>query len=134
MRKVFSILLIVQVLFSGITFNLARHYCEGSVIDTKVSLSDELAGCGMENSNNHSTGQVFSNKCCEDVISDLTLNNTYLQSTFALENVNLPFIGDLILPTETGPLVSVSFTNINSRPPGAIPNEVDREVICIYRI
>jgi hypothetical protein len=136
MPKILSILLTFLILFSGITIHLARHYC-GTSIDTKVSFSGKPAGCGMEHSQKNSFDYTFSNKCCEDVISDVTLNNNYFASPFASDNHNLLLSFIFALKAESAPVIepSVSLSDVFTRPPGAfIPNEVDRQVTCIFRI
>lgn len=136
MRKVFSILLIVMILFSGITINLASHYCGGAVIGTKLSFSGDLAGCGMEHSQS-SSGISLSNNCCDDVKEEYTLNNTYVASSFQLNDLHLfsfliTYMKD---QAEAAKKASSFLSEIYTRPPGAyIPNEVDRELICIFRI
>jgi hypothetical protein len=43
MSKIIAIPLVFMKLFSGISVTFATHYCEGSVAESKISLSGELA-------------------------------------------------------------------------------------------
>ena len=48
MKRIVSIPLLFIILFSGINVKFASHYCGGNFSGTKVSLTGELATCGME--------------------------------------------------------------------------------------
>ena len=79
MKKILSIPLIILILGSGMTLNVATHYCCGKVAATKVSLSPRLASCGMEiPSVNKLTEDAISKHCCEDKISAYSFDTNYV--------------------------------------------------------
>jgi hypothetical protein len=134
MRKVLAIPVIILILFSGITVNLAFHYCGGQLADKKISLSGGLASCGMETKNNNDQ-TTFKNFCCENSHSSYTFSNTYLPPAPAKNDHEIQEfpVTDIILSAVT----EESFTScvIPVRPPGIFsPSYVELDVICILRI
>jgi hypothetical protein len=134
MRKVVAIPVIVLILFSGITVNLAFHYCGGQLADRKISLSGNPASCGMETeTNDHKTS--IKSFCCANSLSSYTLNNIYLPSApvkNGLEVQEFP-VTDIILSAVSED--SLHSCELPVRPPGTIPpSRVELDVICILRI
>jgi hypothetical protein len=140
MKKILSIPLIILLLFSGVTVNIATHFCNGAFIRNKISFSGELANCGMEsdmNMDSHHANGINAHHTCLDVTSSYTLSSNYIPSSPD------PDSGKLLMQI---PVIPVSFIlnelNLAScqdafkvEPPGFHnPSSVDREVICIYRI
>lgn len=121
MRKVLSIPLIVLILFTGISVKFATHYCGGSVYATKVSLSGELATCGMEHHYDYSSHQENITKhCCEDVLSAYVIDNNYFGSSFQIDKPGMQGIHLFIVPPDISiNQVAVSNPVIkNTKPPG----------------
>jgi hypothetical protein len=84
MKTILFIPLLIVILFSGINVTLSSHYCGGSLVANKVSVSGGIATCGMEQTNSKAIDYVsFGRKCCEDHILILMLSNScfpdYLQ-------------------------------------------------------
>jgi hypothetical protein len=137
MRKVLSIPLILLVLLTGATVNIATHYC-GDSVARKISLSGELAGCGMEIPGINTKGNIINDpSCCRNVQTSFTFCSNYIPSSFFLNNsvyqpVQLTdFHAETIESIERP--VAISFTD--SGPPGLFnPSRVDLGMICILRI
>ena len=137
-RKILAIPLIVLILFSGISIKFATHYCQGSVFATRVSLTGQLATCGMEHHEDHNLSQEsITSECCDDVLSAYTLSNNYLGSTFHIDNPNLTGTYFVFMPFHTevvAPITHVpSYSNI--RPPGM--NDLYTpaiQTLCVFRI
>lgn len=134
MKKVVSIPLMILILFSGITINLASHYCMDSLVSSRISFSGKLATCGMEDHGTRKDG-INAENSCANISHSYTFSSNYVPS-FEKNIVKLiPAVSDIIsiaafLPENT---VSVSGTYI--QPPGLFsPNNVNRETICVYRI
>ncbi len=88
MKFILSIPLSLLLLFSGINIRYAAHYCGGNVVATRISLSGELATCGMEpKEDNNSSLVTLKKHCCEDITSEYTINNNYVPS---LTEIDLP--------------------------------------------
>lgn len=136
MRKFVSIPVIILILFSGVTVNLAFHYCGGMMVDKNISLSGTPASCGMEGDESHQQ-TAMKRICCENSFSSFTFNNTYLPSSSVKDGA-----ADHEIPEQD--IISVllpDFTAVSSspealaRPPGAYStSDVELVSICIFRI
>jgi hypothetical protein len=138
MKTILSIPLIILILFTGVSVKFATHYCGGYVAATKVSLTGELATCGMESGSESKTlQQTLGNHCCDNTLSAYSICNNYFASSF---NIEVP--GQLVTNLLLSPYGYLSNyeTNFNTslseiKPPGIYnPNSVDRPVLCIFRI
>ena len=137
MKTILSIPLIVLILFSGVAVSFATHYCEGSVVATKVSLTGEMATCGMEEkSSDNLSIDKFSTDCCDNTASVYSICNIYFPSAFNIEDTVLQAIS-----VDFSPLDNLFSPEIRSntpntiRPPGNYtPNSVTLPDICIFRI
>jgi hypothetical protein len=135
MKKVISIPLMILILFSGITINLASHYCMDSLVSNKLSFSGKLATCGMEDHGNRKDG-INPEDTCSNISHSYTFSTNYVPS-FEKNFVNIiPVVNFILNITTSLPANNISGTNISFiQPPGRFsPNIVDREIICIYRI
>lgn len=135
MRKLLSIPLILLVILSGSTINLASHFCQGRVVATKVTFSGELASCGMEEGHTDSQG-INKTHICSDQLSSFTFSNTYVPSSTLLNNViGLIHSTDYLIESSFSQSRPLAIIFNNKRPPGTFaPSGVDLEAICIYRI
>lgn len=138
MKTIISIPLILLILFSGINVKFATHYCGGYVAATKVSLTGELATCGMEQpSDKNATQDSFRNKCCDDVTSAYTICNNYLSSSHFVNDPVQQVTHVIYVPPD---LLKNQESTINAssncvRPPGTFSaNSVVRPVLCIFQI
>jgi len=138
MKTILSIPLIILILFTGVSVKFAAHYCGGSVSDTKISLSGELASCGMASDvETHTLQQTIRHHCCDNTLTTYSICSTFFASPYDAEfnsqvptdNILKPI--DYILDNK----LIINFTNDQSKPPGSFnPNSVDRPVLCIFRI
>jgi hypothetical protein len=139
MKITASIILTFFILFSGIRVNIASHYCGGSLAATKVSLSGELATCGMEDGSPAPSAQdLFTRHCCTDKLSSFTISTIYLPAECSV----LPNSGHEIIPSfllQNEPVNSqdnlISLSSGIKRPPGVYSAvDVKQQIICIFRI
>jgi hypothetical protein len=128
----------ILVLFTGINVKFATHYCGGQVAGTKVSLTGELASCGMEtDSDNNTHQQAINYHCCDNSVPEYSICNNYFGSSYKIEEPvsqsnELPFLQPVDF-SKSELSIPVSFIEI--KPPGIFcPNSVDHPVICIFRI
>jgi hypothetical protein len=139
MKRLISIPMLVLILFSGINIDIASHFCGGRLAATKISLTGELASCGMEDHPflNTPNGSITTH-CCDNVISSLTVSPNYVPSVSTTVPDNGPDLnhiyvvpGDLYKSQEK----MLSYRSFLKRPPGVFnPCDVDQQSICIYRI
>lgn len=125
------------MLLTGLHWSVATHYCGGELAAVKLSISHELAGCGMMGDHDQLPQGVITNEpCCEDVVFTLHTDNIYEPVT--KEQVNVQslqlqplFAQDITLKTPH--IYVVSHTNV--RPPGKfLPSDVNLSGICVFRI
>jgi hypothetical protein len=139
MKKIVAIPLLLMILFSGISVQIASHYCRGNYSGSKVSLDGQLASCGMEDQAvKHSSEDLISNHCCSDVISSLSISPNYISSACAdlpdprQEIIHNPFIQNELSASQE---IFLSLASGNVRPPGAfISTGIEQQVLCIFRI
>lgn len=137
MKTILSIPLIILLLFSGIIVSFATHYCDGSVVATKVSLTGELATCGMEqaSSDNLLTDKI-STHCCDNIATVYSICNNYIPSAFNIEDPVLQVVSVYFIPLDNifSPEI-ISNTMNPIRPPGCYtPNSVTLPDLCVFRI
>ena len=139
MKKVISISLTCLMLLALLHFSLATHYCMGSIAASKISLSGQLATCGMENDENVQSqpGSYFHSHCCDNQLVYCGINSNYFPTfTFVPESYNNDF-HVFSMPIILAINSISSFKNINTtvNPPGVSAiNSVDLSAICVYRI
>ena len=138
MKTFLSIPLAILVLFSGTNVYYAAHYCGGSLIETKISLSGKLATCGMESTSDTKPAELlFKNHCCDDVTACYAICNKYLSSSFDIKEPGQKVISLTFIPVDF--IINQEFINTDYyteiKPPGAnYPNSVARPYLCIFRI
>jgi hypothetical protein len=139
MKKVISISLTLLMLIALLHFSVATHYCMGKIAASKISLSGELATCGMENDENVNphTGTCFGSDCCDNVLVFCGIISNYFPSfSFVPESYNNNF-QVFCLPASLTICSLTSFISINTSvyPPGvSASNNVDLSSICVFRI
>jgi hypothetical protein len=138
MKIFLSISLTLLLLFSGINIHYAAHYCGGTLVATKISLSSELATCGMENTSyNNSAELLFKNHCCDDVTTCYSICNKYLSSSFDLKEPGQKVISLTLIPMDflRNQEIITSDSSTDIKPPGTnYPNSFARPALCIFRI
>jgi len=137
-KKAVSISLVFLVLTAMLNLSVATHYCGGKEVAKKVSLSGELASCGMESTDEEkSPGLLLKNHCCEDVTTTYHFSNNYLPSSFEVKEIpgqqisNTHILFSYLVSTE------IQHNNHTSdlRPPGIhYPNSVALPVLCVFLI
>lgn len=75
------------VVTAMLNFSVARHYCRGELVASRISLSGILATCGMETGNEEcpygQSGDLIESHCCDDVIASYSIDNNYTPATKA---------------------------------------------------
>lgn len=138
MKTILSIPLIMLMLFTGISVKFATHYCGGFVSDTKISLTGELATCGMESDAESQTQQqTLRHHCCDNTLTAYSFCNTFFGSTYDVDNQEQQLINNIFIPVDyiIDSKININILNNHTKPPGYFnPNSVDRRVLCIFRI
>ena len=138
MKTILSIPLLILILFSGIIVNFSSHSCEGNVVATKISLTGEVATCGMENGvETHSSDVELTNHCCDNIMSAYAICNNYFPSTFNIEDPSQQVLPFLSIPFDNSFHIELtnSIPNTNIRPPGFnTSNSTSLPALCVFRI
>jgi hypothetical protein len=139
MKKVFSISLALLMLTAILHFSVATHYCCGIEVAKKVSISGQLAGCGME-APEHSTplqGTNLSNHCCDNIITSYGVSSYYTPAYSVVPESYQYNFQVLAITTELSFKSQLNFNSLYSKvsPPGALMStNVDLSDICVFRI
>jgi len=139
MRKGISILYALMMLLSGAQYTIAIHYCGGEVAATKVSLSGQLASCGMATTETSypSSGNHFAKHCCDNKVVTIGIINNFT-APVSIQEVNPKNILQILfLPVSQSfyyiPDSSFLYTDIG--PPGGFSaSAVKLNDICAFRI
>ena len=119
---------------------IAKHYCGSEVATSeKVSVSGELASCGMEGSGDNSTlpGKHFSTHCCDDKVSVLAVDNNYAPSfsEFKAFSQHILQVFDIPASLQINSLSVLNLISTNVSPPGNfMVSDVSLPKICVFRI
>lgn len=134
MKKMFSILFAVLILFSGLTVNLAVHYCRGMEASKKLTLSGSLPGCGMES--HQSSKGLHNPSCCSNVVKSYTFSNTFFSSSVSPETAKVQIQHAMVTAEAfTFDQPAAELRLLNNRPPGVfMAQDVELDFICIFRI
>ena len=139
MKKVFSISLVLLMIAAMLHFSVAIHYCGGKDVASKVSLTGELANCGMEDSENELPlpGTNFANHCCDDVVTFCGIDSNYTPSFSVVPDSYQYNFQVFSIPTGSSvysiAVLKSLYTNVS--PPGALMStSVDLSDICVFRI
>jgi hypothetical protein len=137
MKKILTILIATFLLASGMQVTLDRHYCGGTLADTRISITGKLASCGMEKPElSCPDHQVFNKKCCEDRVSYFSISSNYYPEYFKLTyhdsergTVHL-LTGNVIADNSCN-----SDLNYRIFPPGNyFKSRLTQSEICVFRI
>jgi hypothetical protein len=138
MKCLLAIPLALLMLFTGISVKFAAHYCSGHIAETHISLSGQLATCGMvHQSVNNSSMVIFTKHCCYDVISSYSIGNKFFPSVFNFPQIEQHLTQLLYIPEDNllHQRMSIVTPIKNIRPPGAnSPNDVYLPSLCTYLI
>jgi len=140
MRKILSIVFASLILVSGLHVSIARHFCSGDGESfEKISLTGELASCGMEDSydNSNLPGVNFKAQCCDDEVSILAVDNNYSPSFSEFKVLPQPVSQVYIIPDSFHFQPVLVFNHFNTKvfPPGNyLASSVSLPDICVFRI
>jgi hypothetical protein len=139
MKKLLSISFAFIILLSGMHFTIATHFCGGEIAASKVSVSGELATCGMESGDNQcpSDGQFIGSRCCNDFVSVLAVDTSYSPSycEFKAFSLNIPQIFQVPGSFLNNSPEYINLFSINKSPPGTfLVSYVSLPTICVFRI
>lgn len=85
--KILSIILLLSMLISNVGLSIGMHKCMGRIVETQISMGEQLAGCSMKVIPNTSADSecvpVLSKKksCCDDNYLKLTTDHPKLNAT-----------------------------------------------------
>jgi hypothetical protein len=138
MRTGTSILVVILVITGMMHISVANHYCGGTLAATRVSLSGQLASCGMESTeiNLPESGSAISDHCCDDIVVTVATDNNYMPSHDM--SLNHQHNYQVLYPTIIFSYSSVNHFNshlTNVMPPGTGPSiPTGCPDICVFRI
>jgi hypothetical protein len=137
-KKVLSILSTVLMLTAMLHFSVATHYCRGMIASSKVSLSGELATCGMEKGDIQQplSGLIYSSHCCDNDIRYYGVCGNYFPSIAIIPAHFQQLIQTFDIPVDLVTSTFCSLTvSLSENPPGmANQNQVHLSEICTFRI
>jgi hypothetical protein len=139
MKKVFSISFTLLMLATMMHFSVAIHYCQGTEVASKLSLTGKLASCGMEDNERTLplTGTNFTRHCCDDFVTYLGRDNNYVPSYSFIPEFFLFNFQPFALPEgfsfDSSAYLIHSYTN-ESPPWTLMSTSVDLTDICVFRI
>jgi len=137
MKKFLSISFALLILLSGMHLTIATHYCGGQIAASKVSISGELASCGMEPLEIIPfQGKRFSTHCCDDKVSAFTVENNYSPSFFVVKTFPQQLLQVFLIPDSYtfDSLTSKYLICTNVSPPGDFQvSAVSLPDICVFR-
>ncbi|MFY9151058.1 MAG: hypothetical protein WAO52_03520 [Prolixibacteraceae bacterium] len=139
MKKLLSISFALLIILSGMHFSIATHICEGEIASSKISVSGELASCGMENSSENFalTGNHLKKHCCDDKVSVLAVDHNFTPSFTDFNSFAQDILQVFLIPAS---IDFQSFTAINlngtdtSPPKNLLVHAVSLPKICVFLI
>ena len=139
MKKVTSILVVILVITVMTHLSIANHFCGGMLAATRVSLSGQLASCGMETEDIPIpvSGSSISGRCCDDVVATAATDNNYVPSVnFILNHHQHNFqILNTALLFSCLPINHLKSLLTDVIPPGKyLSSHTDCPDICVFRI
>jgi len=139
MKKFLSISFSLLILLAGMHLTISTHYCGGVIAASKLSVSGELASCGMEGPVDQCQfpGKHIGSNCCTNKIAVLAVENNYTPSSFEFKSFSQPVLQVFDIPANSGinPFSVLSLICTNVRPPGNfMVSAVSLPDICVFRI
>ena len=119
---------------------IAKHYCGSEIASSeKVSVSGELASCGMEGLDKSRTlqGKHFSTHCCDDEVSVLAVDNNYTPSfsEFKVFSQHILQVFDIPASFHINSFSALNLICTNVSPPNIfMVSDVSLPKICVFRI
>ncbi len=83
MKKIFSAILSLVILFTSMGFTVSSHECGGKRVKTVLSIGNANVSCGMETTTGdcESSTKKMKANCCKDEFQKIQLNDDYTQTT-----------------------------------------------------
>ena len=139
MKKFLSISFSLLILISGLQLTISTHYCGGEIAASKISVSGDLASCGMETpaAQCPSTGSHIGSNCCNTKVSVFAIDNNYppALSNFKSFSQNILQVFDIPVSYQIQSLSVLSLYSTNVSPPGNfMVSAVSLPDICVFRI
>lgn len=141
MKKVFSILTAILLLTAMLHISVARHYCGGELVASKITLSGGLASCGMEGTEEScpldSPGNHLKSHCCDDVVTYFSIDNNYYQNQSVVSETYRTTTQVMEMPIALAVQFHINNSHLFSSvsPPDLLMNAaVDLTDICVFRI
>jgi hypothetical protein len=139
MKKVFSILIALLIILSGVHLTFATHYCGGILAATGINFSGGQVTCGMEKHEEHvfAGETVLSSHCCENVVTVYSVDPNYTPSAIRCDRLCTTQLSIFAIPA-SAIISNPSFHPVlltDYGPPGTYQyNAVSLPDICIFRI
>jgi hypothetical protein len=136
MKKLFSIVFAMLILFSGMHVSLATHICGGEVAAMKLSFSGQKASCGMPESKTDCDGSVnVKSNCCHNKVAFYSVDKNYNPSTVQFKSFSNNLIQAFIIPVSLTQNSTFKTQNSTVFPPGnLLASNVSLTDICVFRI
>ena len=138
MKRLFSILFASLILLSGMHLTVASHLCGGQLAAVKYSFSGELAGCGMEESQEQAPIQgTFHTNCCKNHVFSCTADKDYFASSLILKIAAgdpPPACNVVSYCTVPSPVLVSNWLYSGGPPVTRSVTEVDQSFICVLII
>jgi hypothetical protein len=139
MKRAASILFVLVLLLSGLHITVAKHFCGGNFVASKISLSGSLASCGMENSDGICPVALtrIASHCCDDKVNVVGTIGIYTGPLLLSQDYHPEKLNDLYNTAICQLYSSIHpkqpYTNYH--PPGIFnTKQVKLENICVFRI
>jgi hypothetical protein len=139
MKKIIPISLTILMLTAMLHISVAKHYCGGKIAASKISLSGELASCGMKADiiENPLQETNLRSHCCDNVLIFYGISSNYFPSfSFIQESFQhtFPFLlTSLGLPAQSLAVLIPLYKDV-SPPDALMSTNVDLSNICVFRI
>jgi hypothetical protein len=139
MKKGIAISLVSFLMIGMLHIWVANHYCSGNLVATRVSVSGQTAGCGMESAVTEIpvTGFALTHHCCENVLLCLATDNNYIPSFSFTPEIHQYKIqtSDIAFLQYDLPFNISRSSTANIFPPGMRPSVPGKcSGICVLRI
>ena len=138
MKKLLSISFALLILLSGMHISIATHYCGVKISATKLSVSGELASCGMEGFVEKCSLPVKLKgvNCCKDKLTAFVVDSNYTPTFSEIKALSQNLLQVFILPAFLTNHSQTTFnlfcTNVS--PPGHFQvSDVSLPDICVFR-
>jgi len=138
-KKLLPISFALLILFTGIHFTVATHYCGGKLAASKVSFSGELASCDMEGLVDECFihGNHLNLNCCNNKVSAFAVDYFYAPSFSEITTFAQHILQIFILPAyKVGhSLIAINLISTDVSPPdNFLVSAVSLPKICVFII